>query len=76
MEHPLSLGVGRVEQLETAVEPKAVDAVGAHATAHGIACFKDHCLMALLRRVFRGREAGEARSHDDDVHAVTVAACG
>jgi hypothetical protein len=67
VEQPLGLGIGRVEQLEAAVEPEAVDDVGPHPPTDCLGGLEDDGLDAGLLQPDGGGQAGEPGAHDDDV---------
>jgi hypothetical protein len=67
IEHPPGLGVGRVEELEAAVAPEAVDDVGTHPPAHGVGTLEQRHGDARGGQAPGARQPGEARADDDDL---------
>ena len=61
------LRIGIEEHLEPAIDPEAIDEVGRDASAYPIARLEDQARDAMRLQGPRRREAGEARSDDDDL---------
>ena len=62
------LRVRRVVQLKAAIEPVAVDEVGAHPSTHGIGALQ-HCdVHTAAGEMTSGSEPAEPCSYDDDAH--------
>ena len=68
IEDALALRVRRVVELESPIEPEAVDDVGAHATAHGIGCLEHGDGHAEGLQLSRGSKAAHTCTHDDHGH--------
>ncbi len=62
------LGVGRVVQLEAAIEPVAVDEVGAHPSANGVGALQNRGVHTVAGEMTGGSQPTEPCSYDDDAH--------
>ncbi len=60
-------GIGRVEQLEAAVDLEPVDAIGADAATHVVSGLDDQHLASGADQLGRAAQSGQAGTHDDDV---------
>ncbi len=66
VEDALGLAVGLEQDLEAAVQAKAVELVRAHPAAHAVGGLEHHRGDAAGAQLARRAEAGEARADDDD----------
>ncbi len=71
------LGIGGEQNLETAVETKTIDDVGAHATTNAVACLEKRDTTASALQVAGARETRKTSTYDDDVVGLArVLRCG
>lgn len=63
-----AFGVGRVVELEAAIEAVAVDDIGAYPPAHGIGGFEDRDFHSVVVEMTSRGEPAQPGSDDDDGH--------
>jgi hypothetical protein len=67
VEHPLTLGIGRVVELKSTVEAKTINDVRSHPAAYRLPGFHDAGCHPVFSQMCRCGETGETGTHDHDV---------
>jgi hypothetical protein len=69
VEEPLCLRIPGLQDLETAIQEKAVASIGAHTPARGVRRLDQQGLETTLAKCDRTGQSGETGTDDDDVCA-------